>query len=353
MEIKDLSEKDLVEYLALEQLVKETMLHPEWLGDLKKNDLQYLLKMGGHIYGGYIEGKLIAIGMLIPATEKSLEKLQLDLKDYQKVVSFGPQMIHPAYQKKGLQKEIIAFLEERARQLDYQFVEVTISPENVVSIHNFITSNYQYQKTVELSRGTRNVYTKELSGKLKLYHIDRLGYLSVDQTIILQKGIEIRKDFLKKDANAILKEYFPNGLSSHGQSYFIRGYENKSMGIDIIFEYERRLHYPEKLSRYEAFFAFNEDGVKEFISMKELDWEFYKVYEIEYETYERHNMNFVRGWGQLDTIVSAKFYWEDVPDYDRNRKPIYEYLLKLPIKIKREVTIEELSNWEIPKEPLV
>ena len=36
MEIKDLSEKDLVEYLALEQLVKETMLHPEWLGDLKK-----------------------------------------------------------------------------------------------------------------------------------------------------------------------------------------------------------------------------------------------------------------------------------------------------------------------------
>lgn len=61
-------------------------------------------------------------------------------------------------------------------------------------------------------------------------------------------------------------------------------------------------------------------------------------------------MNFVRGWGQLDTIVSAKFYWEDVPDYDRNRKPIYEYLLKLPIKIKREVTIEELSNWEIPKE---
>ena len=43
----------------------------------KKNDLQYLLKMGGHIYGGYIEGKLIAIGMLIPATEKSLKKVVL------------------------------------------------------------------------------------------------------------------------------------------------------------------------------------------------------------------------------------------------------------------------------------
>ena len=190
---------------------------------------------------------------------------------------------------------------------------------------------------------------KELHGKLKLYHIDRSGYLKEGQKILLQNDIEIRKDFLKKDANKYLKEYFPNGLSSHGRHYFIDGYENKSIGMDIIFEYERRLHYPEKLSRYEVLFAFNEDGVKDFILMKELDWEFYKIYEVEYEMYERHNMNFVRGWGQLDTMVSAKFYWENLPDYDKNRKPVYEYLLKMPVQIKREVSIEELRSWTIEK----
>lgn len=89
--------------------------------------------------------------------------------------------------------------------------------------------------------------------------------------------------------------------------------------------------------------------MKDFILMKELDWEFYKIYEVEYEMYERHNMNFVRGWGQLDTMVSAKFYWENLPDYDKNRKPVYEYLLKMPVQIKREVSIEELRSWTIEK----
>lgn len=347
--IRDLEEQDLNAYLDLEQEVKNNMIHPEWLGDFTKNDLQRLLKTGGHIYGGYLQDKLIAVGVLMPATKEGLEKLNLDILDVQKAVFFGPQMVHPLYQGKGIQKEIISFLEKRAIQLDYQYVEVIVSPENEISIHNFISCNYEFHKTVELSRGTRNVYVKELQGKLKLYHIDRSGYLREGQKISLQNDIEIRKDFLKKDANRFLKEYFPNGLSFHGRHYFIDGYENKSMGMDIIFEYERRLHYPEKLSRYEALFAFNEDGVKDFILMKELDWEFYKIYEVEYESYERHNMNFVRGWGQLDTMVSAKFYWENLPDYDKNRKPVYEYLLKMPVQIKREVSIEELRSLTIEK----
>ena len=32
--------------------------------------------------------------------------------------------------------------------------------------------------------------------------------------------------------------------------------------MDIIFEYERLLNYKEKLSRYQAFYAFDSEGVK-------------------------------------------------------------------------------------------
>ena len=55
--IKDFRESDIPDYLSLEQEVKTNMDHPEWLGDFSKNDLQKLFKIGGHIYGGYIENK--------------------------------------------------------------------------------------------------------------------------------------------------------------------------------------------------------------------------------------------------------------------------------------------------------
>lgn len=64
--IRDLEEQDLNAYLDLEQEVKNNMIHPEWLGDFTKNDLQSLLKTGGHIYGGYLQDKLIAVGVLMP-----------------------------------------------------------------------------------------------------------------------------------------------------------------------------------------------------------------------------------------------------------------------------------------------
>ena len=82
---------------------------------------------------------------------------------------------------------------------------------------------------------------------MKLYHIDRSGHIKSGETISLIKNFPTKK---MKD-----KEYYKDGLSSHGLCYYTYDARDNNFLIDVVFEYERLLHYPDKLSRYQAFFA--------------------------------------------------------------------------------------------------
>ncbi len=168
---------------------------------------------------------------------------------------------------------------------------------------------------------------------MKLYHIDRSGHLSSNQILNLTKNF-----YTEVTEN----EYFKDGLSSHGVHYYLDDIDNRDHGIDVIFEYERMINFPNKLSRYQSLFAFDINGVIDFINKKELNDNFYKIYEIEAEYYERHNMNLVRGWSHCVMSKWAKLYWNDEMDPNKEREPIYEYLVKLPVKIGKEVLFSEL-----------
>jgi len=164
---------------------------------------------------------------------------------------------------------------------------------------------------------------------MKLYHIDRSSHLSPNQIV------NLTKDF---STEVTENEYFKEGISSHGVHYYLFDVNNNDYAIDIIFEYERMINFPNKLSRYQALFAFDINSAVDFIKQKELNDNFYKIYEIEAECYERHNMNLVRGWSHCVISKWAKLYWGDEADPNKEREPIYEYLVKLPVKIGREVS---------------
>ena len=63
--------------------------------------------------------------------------------------------------------------------------------------------------------------------------------------------------------------------------------------IDIVFEYERLLNFPNNISRYESFFAFDKAGVLKFLSENQI--EDYKIYEVESKYCEKHNMRLLKG----------------------------------------------------------
>jgi len=181
---------------------------------------------------------------------------------------------------------------------------------------------------------------------MKLYHIDRACLLQEGQILQLQKDFYIGDKSLQKCID-LTNDYFKDGLSSHGITYFMNGQSNEvsmsiSNAIEIVLEYERQLYYKEKLSRYKAFFAFDKEGVKKFIQMKNLNSQFYKIYEVESDYYEKHNMNLLSGGSHFVISALAKCYWEDKND-PFEREEVSEYLLRYPITIGKEVKLEDIK----------
>ena len=58
------------EYIKYRELVKQNMLHPDWLGDFSKEDLVYMLKNNSVIWIYYLGDDFVCSMMLIPSTEK-------------------------------------------------------------------------------------------------------------------------------------------------------------------------------------------------------------------------------------------------------------------------------------------
>jgi len=170
---------------------------------------------------------------------------------------------------------------------------------------------------------------------MKLYHIDRTGRLKVGQKI------DLIKDFYNDTTK---NEYYLDGLSAHGMNYYLFDSKNNNFFIDVVFEYERMLHFPDKLSRYQAMYAFDLEGTIHFIEKRELEYNFYKIYEVEAKYFERYNINLVRGWSHCMASKYAKLYWSGGKDPVKEREPVYEYLLKMPVKIVREVKLSDLKK---------
>ena len=180
---------------------------------------------------------------------------------------------------------------------------------------------------------------------MKLYHVDRSLSLQENQVLNISNNFKIDNQEFQKCLE-LSGSFIEDGLSSHGIHYFLNnGVGNGVMSLsdvmDIIFEYERQLNYSDKLSRYKAFYALDKDGVKKFIEKYNLQDTFYKIYEVESDYYESHNMTLISGSSHYTISAMAKCYWENLPD-PFNREPLTEYLLKYPIRTKNEVRLEDI-----------
>ncbi|MDO5107947.1 MAG: Mur ligase family protein, partial [Coriobacteriaceae bacterium] len=83
------------------------------------------------------------------------------LEDY---ADYKLTLVHPAYRGHGLQRTLVAMIEEIAFWRGYRWLCVSVSPENVHSRNNIIASGFTLDCTAELYGGLkREIYVKELS----------------------------------------------------------------------------------------------------------------------------------------------------------------------------------------------
>lgn len=176
---------------------------------------------------------------------------------------------------------------------------------------------------------------------MKLYHIDRqkkleCGVLDLKKNIILDGGETVQGIL---DTN--IKCHYDDGLSLHGVNNYVMPINNANAVIETVFEYERLLNFPEKLSRNQAFFAFDAFNLKKFIA--EYNLSDFNLFEVESEYFETYNQRLLNGERLFYLSELAKDYWSNQDRYEiASTDPIFENLLKFPVNIISEVKLEQI-----------
>ena len=151
---------DLDKYLEFREYVKESMEHPEWLGNFTKEELEIMLKNNSKIWIYYLNNIPVCSMMLIPSDEKSLKKFELNL-NYKEVVDYGPMFVNPNYVGNSLQYKMLLELDSYCIRLGYKYAACTVHPDNIYSINNIVKDDFKHINTKEFKRGIRNIYLKE------------------------------------------------------------------------------------------------------------------------------------------------------------------------------------------------
>lgn len=177
------------------------------------------------------------------------------------------------------------------------------------------------------------------------YHVDRVtGRLKPGQII---KCIFAKSDIKDRTNRAeIYTAMFPNGVTYHGWNYLLNdkreGPDQDLLGmIEVLAEFIRRSYYPEKISRFQSFFACKTiRDAERFISLypvKTPEGDIYRgdiwLVRCDKVSFEG-DMTFL-GLGDcwLDAIINLHLYWTG----KIGENPLIEVLLKPPITIVEKV----------------
>lgn len=183
----------------------------------------------------------------------------------------------------------------------------------------------------------------------EFFHVDRVtGRLSPRQEIsLLYSQNELNELNVSTNRAFVFKSMFTEGVSQHGWEYLLKDERpipsEDTLGmIEIMAEYVRRSHYPQFISRFQSFFAFNSVAEAErFISLfPSTDENGAKRYRGDIWLVQCRSAAFIGdmtflGLGDcwLDAITKMHLYWQG----QMGDNGLIEVLLKPPIMVVEKV----------------
>lgn len=182
---------DIDKYIEFREYVKSNMENPDWLGDFSKVDLINLVNNKSKIWVYYFNNEPVCSMMIIPADEKSLSELDLNL-NYKDVIQYGPIFVNPKYVGKGLQYQMFLKLDEYCYELGYKYAVATVHPDNIYSINNFIKDKFILFNTKEFKRGIRDIYLRVFD---RDYDEKILTFIVNKDKLLLLKGSDTDPQF--------------------------------------------------------------------------------------------------------------------------------------------------------------
>lgn len=153
---------DLDKYIEFRESVRSRMEHPEWLGEISKEELENMLSIGGKIWI-YSNGDIpICSWMFIPAGEDAKDDLEIDRIDYNLMGDIGPVFVNFDYLGNGLMYQMLLEYDKYLESIGYKYVMTTVHPDNIFSSRNMIKNGMKKVSQKTFKRGIRDIYFKEL-----------------------------------------------------------------------------------------------------------------------------------------------------------------------------------------------
>jgi hypothetical protein len=182
------------------------------------------------------------------------------------------------------------------------------------------------------------------------YHLDRGRYLKPDDVLRLipcQNDIFLSTwgAFISPDLISHLRDMAKQGLSRHGHAYLVNliigTFSISSYMVEIFWEYVRWREYPDKPSRFQSVFAWDDlERAIEFAKQAGSG----VVFEIENDgRYFVADMNLLRLDFDPDKQMNrARLYWEGRPgETDTLYTPQWEYLVVPPARVVRGIPLSQ------------
>lgn len=167
LSIKKCNINDLDSILILQDIIFQGLDNPSILRRNTEAILAQCLEDPNFTIGVYDKNNLIGLIILVePTGEETDLRKNLKCHTIDNAADFKLIMVKKEYRGYGLQRSLMWLLEKIAYIKCYNFLCVSVSPDNHYSKQNIINSGYQYDHQEYLYDGLyREVYVKELSVK--------------------------------------------------------------------------------------------------------------------------------------------------------------------------------------------
>ena len=165
---------------------------------------------------------------------------------------------------------------------------------------------------------------------MELFTVDRGNTLSPGMKCDLVVYDDINPEALRE----IVREMFPQGVSRHGELYFLRDSATTNVidaNTEMVFELVRRNRYQNRPSRFESLYACDSKEQARCF-MRKVGAESAQVLRLESDHAFRADMNLLDSrMSALVKIYFANLYWQGRPHPET--PPFWEWLVPCPVII--------------------
>ncbi len=163
MKLENLSLKEISieDYIKEREIIRDGMESPDWLGGFDKEELSEIIDNEGILWAWYHDKDFVCSALTFPTTAHAIKKFCLDGYKEGEVITYATSFVKKIYRGNNLLVQMLNYLNNYYKE-QYKLAVGTVHPDNIWSSQNLDELKFTNKGELNLTRGKRILYIKEL-----------------------------------------------------------------------------------------------------------------------------------------------------------------------------------------------